>query len=186
MATTQQVKFHSVDKDKYNSIASKDPGGLYFITDNGEIRKGDDRVTGTRVYNATDTAKTVTAIESLTIKIGNTAITGEGVDQPKRGDMLLVTRYLKFIPDPNNAEQEIPDTTGPVEYSAYVYETDGGTYSASGWKACDGNVDASKVILTSDITMAGNYASIGNFTKTQSGYKDDFLENGEKTSGVSV
>jgi hypothetical protein len=48
-------------------------------------------------------------------------------------------------------------------------------------------VDASKVILTSDITMAGNYDKIGNFTKTQSGKKTNFIDNDTKgTAGVSV
>ena len=37
------------------------------------------------------------------------------------------------------------------------------------WVAMNGNVDADKVILTSNITMAGNYTQVGNLTKTQTG-----------------
>lgn len=46
------------------------------------------------------------------------------------------------------------------EYSAYIYLTDK-------WVALNGMVDADKVILRSDITLAGNYTQVGNLTKGQ-------------------
>lgn len=151
MAT--QVKFHNIKASTYDS-ATKTEGGLYFISDNGEIRKGGSHITGTRVYSATDTTGT-TALSALDIKLGETSISTEGFTElPKKGDVLVVSHEL---------------TTGKYEYSAYVYATNGGTYSANGWQACDGNVDASKVILTSDILMAGNYDKVGNLTKTTTG-----------------
>lgn len=44
-------------------------------------------------------------------------------------------------------------------------------YSAelSEWVALVGNVDAEKVILRGDITLAGNYSQVGNLTKSQTG-----------------
>lgn len=45
------------------------------------------------------------------------------------------------------------------------------------WEACDGNVDASKVILTQNITLAGNYDKVGNIEKTSETFE---------TQGVSV
>lgn len=42
-------------------------------------------------------------------------------------------------------------------------------YDGEKWIALNGNVEANKVILTSDITMAGNYTQVGNLTKTQTG-----------------
>ena len=44
-------------------------------------------------------------------------------------------------------------------------------YSAqeNDWVALVGNVDADKVILRGDITLAGNYTQVGNLTKTQTG-----------------
>lgn len=45
--------------------------------------------------------------------------------------------------------------------SAYQYD--------NGWIACDGNVDASKVIMPFDITLAGSYETVGNLTKTKTG-----------------
>lgn len=45
--------------------------------------------------------------------------------------------------------------------SAYQYDEQ--------WIACDGNVDASKVIMPFDITLAGSYTQVGNLTKTSTG-----------------
>ena len=47
--------------------------------------------------------------------------------------------------------------------SAYSYD------KTNGWIACDGNVAADKVIIRSDITLAGDFERIGNFTKTRTG-----------------
>ena len=46
------------------------------------------------------------------------------------------------------------------EQSAYYYDGDS-------WVAMTGNVDADKVIMREDITMAGNYTQVGNLTKGQ-------------------
>lgn len=37
------------------------------------------------------------------------------------------------------------------------------------WIACDGNVDASKVIMPFDITLAGSYTQVGNLSKSSTG-----------------
>ena len=49
-----------------------------------------------------------------------------------------------------------------VKYDKSAYMWDG-----SKWVALNGAVDADKVMLTSDITMAGNYTQVGNLTKGQ-------------------
>ena len=46
----QQVKFYSVSEDQYKS-QTQNEGGLYFISDNDEIRKGRHDITHTRDYN---------------------------------------------------------------------------------------------------------------------------------------
>ena len=61
-------------------------------------------------------------------------------DTPVDGDILIVTHALG---------------NGNNENSAYIYN--------NGWQACSGNVDASKVILTSNFTMSGMYDRVGNF-----------------------
>lgn len=59
-----------------------------------------------------------------------------------KGDIILVTNTLGVK-------------------SAYQYDEE--------WIACDGNVDASKVIMPFDITLAGSYTQVGNLTKTATG-----------------
>ena len=48
-----------------------------------------------------------------------------------------------------------------------TYEQSAFMYDGSQWAAMTGNVDADKVILQNDITMAGNYTQVGNLTKEQ-------------------
>lgn len=42
-------------------------------------------------------------------------------------------------------------------------------YNGENWIACSGNVDASKVIMPIDITLAGSYTQVGNLTKSSTG-----------------
>ena len=67
----------------------------------------------------------------------------EGLD-PVAGDMLVITNSIGVK-------------------SAYQYDAE------DGWVACDGNVDASKVIMPMDITLAGSYTQVGNLTKSSNG-----------------
>lgn len=69
-------------------------------------------------------------------------ITGE--INPIPGDMLVITNSIGVK-------------------SAYQYDAE------DGWVACDGNVDASKVIMPIDITLAGSYTQVGNLTKSSTG-----------------
>lgn len=62
---------------------------------------------------------------------------------PKQGDVFVVTTSVEG-----------------TEYAKTAYFYDG-----SAWVAMNGTMDADKVIFTSDLTMAGNYTQVGNFTK---------------------
>lgn len=53
-------------------------------------------------------------------------------------------------------------TNSMGEKSAYCY-------NGENWIACDGNIDASKVIMPIDITLAGSYTQVGNLTKSSTG-----------------
>lgn len=158
----QQVKFHSVSASAYDGIQSKQDGDLYFITDNGEIRKGSQHVTGTRVYTAVDSTNGATPLNELTILLNGAA---PGVNTPKKGDILIVDQTLKAgVPAQGTEGEEgyVPAVPAVVAKAAYAH-------NGTDWEACDGNVDASKVILTQDILMAGNYDKVGNLTKTTTG-----------------
>lgn len=50
-----------------------------------------------------------------------------------------------------------------------TYEQSAFMYDGNQWAAMTGKVDADKVILQNDITMAGNYTQVGNLTKAQTG-----------------
>lgn len=68
----------------------------------------------------------------------------------------------------NTAVQgDIVVITTTVEGS--TYEQSAFMYDGAQWAAMTGKVDADKVILQNDITMAGNYSQIGNLTKAQYG-----------------
>ena len=61
----------------------------------------------------------------------------------KQGDILILT----------NSQN--------IKSAYYWYQDD--------WVACDGNVDASKVIMPFDITLAGSYTKVGNLSKDEKG-----------------
>ncbi len=67
--------------------------------------------------------------------------------KPKKGDVFVVTTTV----DGSTYEQ-----------SAYFYD-------GSAWTAMTGSVDADKVILRDNITLAGGYTQVGNLTKSQNG-----------------
>lgn len=91
-----------------------------------------------------------TAVQNLTNNVYEVSSDSVDVDTltagltPNAGDILIVT-----------------STTNNIK-TAYAYDE-------SGWVACDGNVDATKVILKDNITLAGDYTQVGNLTKTKTG-----------------
>ena len=91
-----------------------------------------------------------TAIQNLTNNVYEVSSDSVDVDTltagltPNAGDILIVTSTA------NNIK------------TAYAYDE-------SGWIACDGNVDATKVILKDNITLAGDYTQVGNLSKTKTG-----------------
>lgn len=50
--------------------------------------------------------------------------------------------------------------TGKTQHTAYVYDE-----AASAWKAMDGNYSADNVYVAEDLTLAGNFESVGNYEK---------------------
>ena len=67
--------------------------------------------------------------------------------KPKKGDVFVVTTTVDG---------------STYEKSAYFY-------NGKAWVAMTGNVDADKVILRENITLAGGYTQVGNLTKSQNG-----------------
>jgi len=108
----------------------------------------------TSVASQIDAAKP--EVHTITSDSTDISVLTEGITA-KAGDILIVT-----------------STTNNVK-SAYHYD------AVDGWIACDGNVDATKVILKDNITLAGNYTVVGNITKTSNAATGTF-----ETAGKSV
>ena len=68
---------------------------------------------------------------------------------------------------------------GKYSYTSYVYDAAldvEGENSSHGWSAMDGNYSASNVFLKNDITLAGDFTSIGNYAKGKKIDKGTSLE----------
>lgn len=90
---------------------------------------------------------TKTSLETADSDVISAFFAEEDAPTPKEGDVFVVTTLV-----------------GGVTYEMSSYWYDG-----EGWVAITGNVDASKVIMRDNITMAGDYTQVGNKTKAQNG-----------------
>ena len=63
-----------------------------------------------------------------------------------------------------------------------VYEQAAYTHDGNAFVACTGAVDADKVILRSDITLAGEYTRVGNLTKTSNTTTGTFATKGKSVA----
>lgn len=78
-------------------------------------------------------------------------------------DSVAIDELIALLPDGveiHSGDVMLVSNTLGIK-SAYQYDEQ--------WIACDGNVDASKVIMPFDITLAGSYTQVGNLTKTSTG-----------------
>jgi hypothetical protein len=68
---------------------------------------------------------------------------------------------------------------GKISYTSYVYDSEldvDGEDSSHGWSAMDGNYSATNVFIKNDITLAGGFTSIGNYSKGKKLNKGTSLE----------
>lgn len=121
------------------------------------------------VYSISKTASVSTDEELIKAKVTELA----GSVTFKQGDIFIINANI-------NEEQYIL-----TEVTGYIISSKPATNDAEGvWAAViamNGEVDASKVILTKDITMAGKYTQVGNLTKTTTDSTGTFA-----TKGMSV
>ena len=85
----------------------------------------------------------------------------EGAPAPKEGDVFAVSTQVEGV---------------AYEMSAYWYD-------GEKWVAITGNVDADKVIMRENITMAGDYTQVGNQVKDQNGTAE-FATKGKSVADV--
>ena len=82
-------------------------------------------------------------------------------------DESVITGYFAQHPDAKPKKGDVFVVTTTVEGS--TYEQSAYFYDGSKWSAMTGSVDADKVILRENITLAGGYTQVGNLTKSQNG-----------------
>lgn len=158
-----KVKFVKTNLATYQSLSAYDPGTIYFLTDGGGLYVGNEPIVDTSDISTSMSAITpqvftvydetgLSSVDELFASIS----AAQNAKDLKEGDVFIVT-------------------TGTISAkSAYTYDA---TNSAgAGWIACDGNVDASKVILTTDLSLAGSYTQVGNIK----------IEDGVINAGKSV
>lgn len=168
IANSEHAKFEKVDEvpdpesaeENVLYLVMNPASGFYdiYALVSGEVVRLDDTsvdlsAVGGSLYEGTKTS--LDTADSTVIEDYFT--TNSGVT-PRKGDVFVITT-----------------TVDGIEYEQSAYRYDG-----SDWVAMTGNVDADKVIMRDDITMAGNYTQVGNKTKTQNGTAQF------KTKGMSV
>lgn len=82
-------------------------------------------------------------------------------------DESVITGYFAQHPDAKPKKGDVFVVVTTVEGS--TYEQAAYFYDGSKWAAMTGSVDADKVILRENITLAGGYTQVGNLTKSQNG-----------------
>lgn len=103
----------------------------------------------------------VTTYENLK-ESGASASHYEGVKNADETDNDCITRVLSAS-DITPRKDDIFIVKSVISGDKYSYTAF--VYSGSAWVAMDGNYSAANVFLDSDITLAGNYSSIGNYSK---------------------
>lgn len=168
MAKTSLVTKIVTRNDTAENWASKNPvllkGEMGIEMDTQKIKIGD----GVATWSAL-TYVNVTAAE-LAEALASVDVTTEAYTAVKTNledsDSSVIDKYI--------ADNEIEPHKGDVFVVNTVvegvgYESSGYVYDGAQWVAMTGNVDADKVIMREDITLAGNYTAVGNLTKTSTG-----------------
>ena len=105
-------------------------------------------------------------LEAVSGGLGGTVYTATKEDLTA-SDESVITGYFAQHPDAKPKKGDVFVVTTTVEGS--TYEQSAYFYDGSKWSAMTGSVDADKVILRENITLAGGYTQVGNLTKSQNG-----------------
>ena len=109
---------------------------------------------------------TIEQLNAVSGGIGGTVYAGTKEDLSASDDS-VITAYFKAHTDVAVKKGDVFVVTTTVGNS--TYEKSAYFYDGKAWVAMTGNVDADKVILRENITLAGGYTQVGNLTKSQNG-----------------
>lgn len=107
---------------------------------------------------------TIEQLNAVSGGIGGTAYAGTKEDLSASDDSVIAA-YFKAHTDVAVKKGDVFVVTTTVGNS--TYEKSAYFYNGKAWVAMTGNVDADKVILRENITLAGGYTQVGNLTKSQ-------------------
>lgn len=108
----------------------------------------------------------IKAVNAAIAQKGGALYTATKTDLDASDDS-VITAYFAENTEASPVSGDVFVVTTTVDST--TYEQSAYSYNGTAWVAMTGNVDADKVILQEDITMAGNYTAVGNLTKTQTG-----------------
>lgn len=109
---------------------------------------------------------TIEQLNAVSGGIGGTVYAGTKEDLSASDDSVIAA-YFKAHTDVAVKKGDVFVVTTTVGNS--TYEKSAYFYDGKAWVAMTGNVDADKVILSENITLAGGYTQVGNLTKSQNG-----------------
>ena len=136
----------------------------------GKVAK--DEKVGEEVVRLDDTTvdlsnyATIEQLNAVSGGIGGTVYAGTKEDMSASDDSVIAA-YFKAHTDVAVKKGDVFVVTTTVGNS--TYEKSAYFYDGKAWVAMSGNVDADKVILRENITLAGGYTQVGNLTKSQNG-----------------
>lgn len=127
-----QVVFKYGTREQYDNLAAKATNALYFLTDTGEIYRGDVNLARGSHYEGERNL----------------------VDDVWETDLEVIERVFASVSVPEVVDDifviKTPiGSSGKYSYTSFVYD-------GSNWCAMDGNYDATNVIFDSDITVTEN------------------------------
>ena len=155
ISNSEHAKFEKVDsvptaetaEDNVMYLVMNSESGFYdiYALVSGEVVRLDDTSVDLSAIGGALYESTKTSLDTADSTVIENYFTENSGVTPHKGDVFVITT-----------------TVEGVEYEQSAYSYDG-----SDWVAMTGNVDADKVIMRDDITMAGNYTQVGNLTKGQ-------------------
>lgn len=170
IAKSAHARFEKVEKVPSNDEAQDNV--LYLVMNAATGYYDIYAKVGEKVVRLDDTTvdlsnyATIEQLNAVSGGIGGTVYAGTKEDLSASDDSVIAA-YFKAHTDVAVKKGDVFVVTTTVGSS--TYEKSAYFYDGKAWVAMTGNVDADKVILRENITLAGGYTQVGNLTKSQNG-----------------
>lgn len=170
IANSAHARFEAADKvpsaeeaqENVLYLVMNEKTGYYdiYAKVSGKVARLDDTTVDLSNY------ATIEQLNAVSGGIGGTVYAGTKEDLSASDDSVIAA-YFKAHTDMAVKKGDVFVVTTTVGNS--TYEKSAYFYDGKAWVAMTGSVDADKVILRDNITLAGGYTQVGNLTKSQNG-----------------